>query len=148
MVERNHGWKLDVERGPGWIIVHLDREAQAEEMPELADWVWSVLRCHGGKRLIVELDDNTLLQSYLIGQLLRLSKRVGFAGGVLRLAGLSSQNVEVLRGCRLDQVFSIYPTPHGAIFASRITVPEKESEGEDAPAQKNRVRDCPEYHLT
>ncbi|HZZ74173.1 MAG TPA: hypothetical protein VFE24_18200 [Pirellulales bacterium] len=52
-------------------------------------------------RVVLELDEVALIHSYLLGQLVLLSKRAINHGGILRLCGLSPENQNVLHTCRL-----------------------------------------------
>jgi hypothetical protein len=92
------GWEVKVDRGPGWLwakVCHPDPDCS--DAPPLADELWSLLERHFVNRLLIELDDVDLLNSYLLGQLILLQKRIRQNGGLLRLSGLSSLNQEVLR---------------------------------------------------
>jgi hypothetical protein len=103
------GWELKVDRGPGWLWVKVERpEAYCVDTPPLAGEVWTQLERHFVYRLVLELDDVEILDSYLIGQLVLLDKRIREHGGLLRLTGVSSLNREVLRTHGLDGRFCIY----------------------------------------
>ncbi len=103
------GWELKVDRGPGWLWVKIERpEAYCDDTPPLADEVWTQLERHFVYRLVLELDDVEILDSYLLGQLISLDKRIRGHGGLLRLTGVSPLNREVLRTHGLDGRFSIY----------------------------------------
>lgn len=109
MVVLSPGWQLDVERGPDWLIVTLHSDgAEQGSCPPLASNVWSLLEQHFTYRLVVDLSQLSLMCTSLIGQLVRLQKRICTHDGTLRLCGLSDQNLTVLRSCRLDGYFPIY----------------------------------------
>ena len=95
------GWRLEVERGPDWLIVTLDCDHEHEwDSPPLADAVWEIL-----------------------GQLVRLHHRAAAHDGVVRVCGLSERNRDVLRSCRLDGYFPSYHDRAEALFGS--TTPPK-----------------------
>lgn len=103
------GWELKVDRGPGCLWVKVERpEAYCVDTPPLADEVWTQLERHFVYRLVLELDDVEVLDSYLIGQIVSLDKRIREHGGMLRLTGVSPLNRQVLRTHGLDGRFSIY----------------------------------------
>ena len=52
--------------------------------------------------IVLELDQIEVLNSHLIGQLVRLYKLIREHDGVLRLSGLSPYNLQMLHTCRLD----------------------------------------------
>ena len=97
------GWKLDVERGPDWLLVKVkDLNSQASGRVTLADNLWEMLQRHFTYRLVLEMDQVSVLDSHLIGQLMRLYKRIRRHSGVMRLCGLSPYNLHVLETCRLN----------------------------------------------
>src|SRR3990172_13439935 len=97
------GCELDVERGPDWLLVRVrNLDLLESEAPALAEHLWSLLQQHFTYRLVLELDGVQMLNSYLIGQLIQLYRRIEEHDGVLRLCGLSPYNRQVLHACRLD----------------------------------------------
>ena len=103
------GWELKVDRGPDWLWVKIEHpEPYSVDAPPLADEVWTQLERHFVYRLVLELDDVEFLDSYLIGQLVTLDRRIREHGGLLRLTGVNSFNREVLRTRGLAGRFSIY----------------------------------------
>lgn len=112
------GWELAVERGPDWLFVRVaNPDGDASDAPELADCIWSLLQQHLSHRLVLEMDAIDVLRSSLIGQLLKLHRRVSEQGGVMRLCGLSPPNRRVLKTCRLDDRFPVYDGRMDAVLA-------------------------------
>ena len=110
-------WTMDVERGPDWLFVRLHGPDDGEaEGSNLANQLWSLMEQHFTYRLVLELDDVTVLRSCLLGQLVVLCKRIYAHGGMLRLAGLSEENLLTLRLCRLDGNFPHYTTRAAAVM--------------------------------
>ena len=124
MQELTAGWSLDVDRGPGWIFVtlHGPRSGEVEGVP-IAEQIWSVLENCMTYRVVVEMQDVPLLRSYLIGQLVRLNKRVASHAGVMRLAGMSNANQTALAASRLDSIFPQYHDRDEAIHGHRPMQP-------------------------
>jgi len=113
------GWELKVDRGPNWLWVKIERpEPYSVDTPPLADEVWTQLERHFVYRLVLEMDDVQILDSYLIGQLVLLDKRIRERGGLLRLTGISSFNREILRNHGLDGRFPIYGDLTDALMGS------------------------------
>jgi len=111
------GCELEVERGPGWLLVRIANLDLAEfDTPPLAERVWSVLQQHFTYRLVLELDQVRLLTSRLIAQLIQLHRRIENRGGVMRLCGLSPHNCQVLQTCRLDDRFMPYQDRQEAVM--------------------------------
>ena len=111
------GWELEVERGPDWLLVKIKDLGEREaELPPLADCIWDLLRRHFTYRLVLELDEVTLLNSDLIGQLVQLYGRIQQHHGVMRLCGLSRHNTQVLKACRLDERFLPYHDREEAVM--------------------------------
>lgn len=111
------GCELDVERGPDWLLVRVRNLDQPEvETPPLAERLWCLLRQHFTYRLVLELDEVEVLNSYLIGQLIQLFRRIEEHDGVLRLCGLSAYNRQVLHTCRLDDRLPAYGDREEAVM--------------------------------
>ena len=90
------GWELEVSRGPDWLWIKVERpEALCDDTPPLAEEIWTQLERHFVYRLVLELDEVESLDSYLLGQLLMLGKRVSEHGGMLRLSGVNAFNREI-----------------------------------------------------
>jgi len=124
MPELEYGWSVDIDRGPDWIFVRLCPPPDVlAETPPLAEELWEVLSRNLSHRLVLEMDDVTLLRSELIGQLVLLHKRVHTAGGVMRLSGVSERNQQVLEMARLGDRFPQYPTRHDAVLGFRPSQP-------------------------
>ncbi len=85
----------------------------------LADAVWNLLRQHFTNRVVLEMDDLHFMSSALMGELVRLYKRVEGRGGLMRLSGLSSSNLDVLRLTRLDRCFPHFATRADAVMGIR-----------------------------
>lgn len=109
--------ELDVERGPDWVMIRVgDIDPAVAESSPLAERLWHVLRQHFTYRLVLELDQIRVLTSRLIGQLLQLQRRIEERGGVIRLCGLSPENRQVLRTCRLEHRFRPYRNRQEAVM--------------------------------
>jgi anti-anti-sigma factor len=94
---------FDVERGPDWLLVRVRNLDLADaEAPPLADRLWQLLQQHFTYRLVLELDQVEVLDSYMVGQLMEVYGRIAEHEGVMRLCGLSPYNRQVLHACRLD----------------------------------------------
>jgi anti-anti-sigma factor len=110
------GWELDVERGPGWLLVRIKSLDRASTEPPLAEGLWNLLERHFTYRVVLELDQVSVLNSHLIGQLVQLYRRIRQHDGVMRLCGLSPYNLEVLRTCRLEDRFLPYRDREEAVM--------------------------------
>ncbi len=121
MLDTTSGLKLDVERGPDWMFVRVNPpEGKTwDDAPPLAEAVWAILEQNFIYRVVLELDQITLLRSCLIGQLVMLSKRVHTHDGLLRICGLSPDNQEVLSISRLSAILPNYRDRGEAVMASR-----------------------------
>ena len=108
------GCRFEVERGPDWLLVKV---TSLDQHTPLAETIWSLLQQHFTYRVVLELDGAKVLNSYLIGQLVALHKRIDEHDGVMRLCGLSAYNQQVLHTCRLDDRFLTYHDRHDAVMA-------------------------------
>lgn len=120
MVQVATPWQFAVERGPDWLFVRLTPPANPlESAAGVADQLWQMMQQHFVNRLVLEMDQVPLLSSDLIGQLVMLHKRIVMHGGLLRLAGLSRGNEDVLRMSRLDGRFPSYADRGAAVTGTR-----------------------------
>ncbi|MFZ1935558.1 MAG: STAS domain-containing protein [Thermoguttaceae bacterium] len=111
------GCKLDVERGPDWLLVRVANLDEAEaDAPQLAERVWRLLQQHFTYRLVLELDQIRLLTSRLIAQLVQLHGRIEKHSGIMRVCGLSQVNCDVLHTCRLDDRLPPYENRQAAVM--------------------------------
>jgi hypothetical protein len=69
-------------------------------------------------RLVVELGDIGQLTSDLVGQLVWLEKRIHSHDGMLRLCGLSRDNVEILERCRLEGHLPLFRDREEAVMSA------------------------------
>lgn len=117
-------WSMDVDRGPDWLFIRLrpPRRGDTGEI-ELAEMIWETLDqsfCH---RVVLELDEVTYLRSWLVGELVKLHKRLASQGGMMRICGLSDASAAALRSCRLDDRFPAYRTRTDAVMGHRPPQP-------------------------
>ncbi len=93
------------------------------DVPHLADEIWALLEKYFTRRLVLELDQFGHLNSFGVGQLVRLHKRIGTQGGMMRICGLSEANRRVLDQCRLSGRLPCYENRNDAVMASRPIQP-------------------------
>ncbi len=111
------GWELQVERGPDWLFVRIyNPEPENSEIPDLANSIWTLMHQHLTHRVVLELDGIGLLRSELIGELLRLHRRICQQGGLMRLCGLSAENRRILETCGLAGRLPIYECRRDAVL--------------------------------
>jgi anti-anti-sigma factor len=114
------GWTVELDRGPDWLFarLHGPTSSDAEGVP-LAERLVAMLDNEFVHRIVLELDEIELLRSPLLGELVRLHKRVCSRDGVMRICGLSDSNYEVLRSSRLHDRFPRYTTREEAVLGYR-----------------------------
>ena len=110
-------WSMELDRGPDWIFIRLrpPRGKNAAEFP-IAEKIYQQLEqafCH---RLVLELDEVPILRSWLVGELVRLHKRIAAHNGTLRLCGLSAPSEAALKACRLLDHFPAFENRHDAVM--------------------------------
>jgi len=113
-------WATEIDRGPDWLFIRLSPPAEGvmDEAP-LARMIWQKLEQCFCYRVVLELDDVRYLPSWMIGELVRLHKRVSTHGGMLRLSGLSREAEMALRICRLHDCFPAYRNRTEAVMGTR-----------------------------
>jgi anti-anti-sigma factor len=125
MIQLESGWSLDVERGPGWLFIriHSPELTRSFEPIDMASQLWDLADEHFTYRLVLELEDVPILCSSLIGELLRLYKRLSSQDGTLRLSGMSPQHQVVLRASQLHVMFPPYSDRSEAVRGTRPRQP-------------------------
>ena len=118
------GWTMDLDRGPDWLFVRLRPPCQGDTHEVvLAETIWGMMEQSFNHRLVLEMDEVWLLRSWLVGELVKLHKRVAASGGTLRLCGMNDGNQEVLRIARLDDRFPQFRTRTDAVMGNRPLQP-------------------------
>jgi hypothetical protein len=114
------GLELNVDRGPNWLFVKLSaKDKSLDQVPQIADKLWSISSRHFIYRLVLELEELKELQSELLSQLVMLQERLAQCGGALRLCGLSSECEEALHTYHLDSALPNHPTRTAAVMGSK-----------------------------
>ena len=108
MFHASRNWWLDVEQGSEWLFFRLHPSDEEEPIRSLAERVWAAAEEHSIYRFVIELSDQLLLTSALIGQLVLVHKRSHQKGGATRLCGLSPTNYQVIETMRLADRFPNY----------------------------------------
>ena len=124
LLELNSGWKTEVERGPDWLFVKLLVSPGAQTAKaSLAETLWRLMEQHLLRRVILELDEQLVLRSAVVNELVQLNSRIRENGGLLRLCGLSDANEQVLKIVRLDAQFPRYANREDALMYRRPVYP-------------------------
>ncbi len=116
MLELATGWQIEIDYSPEWLFFRLLSIGDEEPNPSLSEMLWSIAEKHGINRLVFELADSALMNSYLVGQLVVLHKRAHLDCGRLRLCGFSVENHRVLRTMRFDERLPNYATREDAVM--------------------------------
>jgi len=113
------GWELNVDRGPDWLIVQVQRpKSGGINPPPLAEVLWSLAEQHFTYRLVLEFNELRVLDDSMLDQLLDLHDRIVSHGGVLRVCGLSPYNLRLLRGHPADDCLVAYDCREDAVLGS------------------------------
>ena len=117
-------WTMDVDRGPDWLFIRLNPPHGGDTCEvQLAEMVWQTLQQSFCNRVVLEMDDVGYLRSWMVGELVKLHKRVTSQGGMLRLAGVSHEAETVLRICRLADRFPVYRNRTDAVMGHQPALP-------------------------
>ena len=124
LLELTPEWTTEIDRGPDWVFLRLRPPAHGDTGEiALAEMIWKKLEQSFCYRVVIELDEVTYLRSWMVGELVRLHKRVTTHGGMLRLCGLSPANQAVLHISRLGDRFPTYQNRTDAVMGHRPTQP-------------------------
>ena len=121
MLTTTAAWDLDVERGPDWLIVKVRRHRSgARVAPLLATTLWELMEQHFTHRLVLELNEVSVLDDRLIEELLDLHERICHRGGVMRVCGLSPQNRNKLLERHAADCFVPYTDREEAVHGAAL----------------------------
>ena len=124
LLELTSEWSLEIDRGPDWLFIRLSPPPSGEiGEASIAEMVWKNLEQCFCYRVVLELDQVDYLRSWIIGELVRLHKRVTTQGGMLRLCGVSKNAETVLRICQLGDRFPAYRNRNDAVMGYRPQQP-------------------------
>lgn len=117
--------RLDVQRGPDWLLVRVrNPELEDFDVSDLADRLWGLLQQHFTYRLVLDMNELPRFDRELIEQLSRLYRRIAEHDGVMRLCGLSSKSRRIWHACHLDAELPPYEDREAAVMGqSRPTQP-------------------------
>lgn len=111
------GWDLEISYGEGWLIVRpCPRGEYATDLVPLADEVLELLERYLVNRVVLVLDGIGMLNSFLIGQLVKVHRTVESRGGLLRLCKVSPNNRRALETTGLGRRLPIYEDIEEAVM--------------------------------
>jgi hypothetical protein len=133
------GLKFTVDRGPNWLFVKLrSRRNWLDELPQIADELWSIAERHFIYRIVLELEEIKSLPPGLTQQLVLLHDRLVEFDGALRICGLSTKCAQALCDSGLDAALPNDNTHDAAIHGdSVIQLHEKLKQGLFGTASEN-----------
>ena len=115
-IELDFGWRATLDHQGLWLCAKLHPSG---EMPTpghgLIEKLWNEIEKRSAKDVVLEMDDVAFFPSSLMGELVRLHKRLATHMGRLRVCGLRHECAEALHICRLDLVLPTYPTRYEAL---------------------------------
>lgn len=124
MLDLADGWRMEVDFSTEWMFLRVYSSGyDADASPPLAQRAWAIAEQHGIDRFVVEVDDATLLNSFLVAQLVLLHKRAHLAGGATRLCGISPENYRVIEQMQLADRFPNYSDREQAVMGFRPRKP-------------------------
>jgi len=110
------GYKLEVQRGPNWLLVRIKcPHAEKLELP-LAEELRALMQKHFIYRVVLELDELPRLSSSLLEEISRVQQWVKEHDGMLRLCGLSPYNLQVLRAQKSEMQHASFRNRQEAIL--------------------------------
>ncbi len=100
--------------GSGVTVVKVEGQLIVGNRQELKDLVGAALDA-GERRILIDFSQTGYIDSSGLGALVSISKRVGEAGGELRLSGLNEDLRSLFELTKLDTLFAIAETPQQAL---------------------------------
>ncbi len=107
------GWRATLAQHGPWLGVRLHPNPAGQW--GLAEGLWRIVQQRAATQVLLEMDEIDFFSSALMGELVRLHKRIAVAGGRLRLCGLQSHPHEAMHMMRLDELLPIFATRDEAL---------------------------------
>lgn len=115
-IDLDFGWSATLDQQGMWLCVRLHPSG---EMPSpghgLIEKLWAEIERRGARDVVLEMNDVAFFPSILMGELVRLHKRLATHTGRLRICDLQQPCAEALHICRLDLVLPTYRTRYDAL---------------------------------
>lgn len=113
------GWDLEISPGEGWLIIRpRPQSPSSKDLVPLAEEIAKLLEWYLVDRVVLVLDGIDLLNSFLVGQLVKLHKVVESRNGLLRLCGLTPSNLAVLERVGATRRLAVYNDVQDAVMGS------------------------------
>lgn len=116
MFRLSHDWLFDVDVSPDWLFIRIRNSPDDQPTGSLAEGIWALAQQRSIFQFVVELHEDVLLTSDLIGQLILLHKRSCMMGGTTRLCGFSQTNYQSIQTMQLAERFPNYRTREEAVM--------------------------------
>lgn len=111
------GCKLHVDRSPEWWFIRITaNQGETSSDASFVDDLWQAAAGHNVIRFVVEVSEDVMLTSLLVGQLVQLHKRAHLENGVLRICGWTEKHYETLRLLQLADRFPNYDNRESAVI--------------------------------
>ena len=112
----DHGWRATLFQHGDWVCARLHpSDDQSLGDHGLIEKLWKEIDRRGTHNAVIEMQEVSFLPSSLMGELVRLHKRLATHSGHLRLAALRHNCAEALHTCRLDTVLPVYASSEDAL---------------------------------
>ena len=109
--------RLDVSKnGEIDVIVLLDRNILDEaNIQIIGDEISSLIETNPNPRVLIDFKNVEHLSSAALGTLINVNNKIRQKDGILRLATIAPQLLEVFKITKLDHLFHIHPTSEDAL---------------------------------
>lgn len=109
--------RLEVsEVGDVTVVRFVDRKILDEgNIQEVGQELFGLIEDEGRKKLLLNFCNVEFLSSAALGKLINMKKKVGGAGGKMKLCCIHPELKVVFKITRLDQVFEIFDEEQGAL---------------------------------
>jgi MFS superfamily sulfate permease-like transporter len=112
---------LTVERGPDWLFVRFDG-SQEPARGRVAETIWGMLRENMTNRVVLEMESVDSVDDHLLDEISQLGRRVRAEGGIIRICGLSDENLSRLRASPASDHVPHFRCRTDAVRAARAAV--------------------------
>jgi anti-anti-sigma factor len=122
-LELDGGWRASARPVNGWLVVRFHPAGPLSTGHTLIEHLWDAVQSRSATQVVIDMAEVAFLPSLLMGELVRLHKRLASHGGRLRLCSLQQHPSEALRVVGLDRVLPAFASPEEATARSEPAGP-------------------------
>lgn len=107
-IDLDGGWRATAEGAGDWLVARLHPGGALSTGHTLIERLWDAVQSREASQVAIDMAEVEFLPSLLMGEFVRLHKRLASHGGRLRLCSLQQHPREALGMVGLDRVLPVF----------------------------------------